>query len=132
MDARDASLASRVLESESQKNGEPRVPLYEYECRKCHHRFEKIEKNDAPEVRKCPKCGSKADRQISGAAIQFKGAGWYVTDYGGKKGGDPKSEKSSSSEKSEKADKSEKNDKIEKTEKKEAKTDKSTTKSKEK
>jgi putative FmdB family regulatory protein len=61
------------------------VPLYEYECSKCHHRFEKIEKVSAAEVQKCPKCGSKAQRQISRSAIQFKGSGWYVTDYGAQK-----------------------------------------------
>jgi putative FmdB family regulatory protein len=65
-----------------------RVPLYEYECSKCHHRFEKIEKVSASEVQKCPKCGGKAERQISRSAIQFKGSGWYVTDYAGKKSGD--------------------------------------------
>jgi putative FmdB family regulatory protein len=61
------------------------VPLYEYECSKCHHRFEKIEKVSASEVQKCPKCGGKAPRQISRSAIQFKGSGWYVTDYGAQK-----------------------------------------------
>lgn len=61
------------------------MPLYEYECSKCHHRFEKIEKVSASEVQKCPKCGGKAQRQISRSAIQFKGSGWYVTDYGAQK-----------------------------------------------
>jgi putative FmdB family regulatory protein len=61
------------------------VPLYEYECSKCHHRFEKIEKVTASEVQKCPLCGSPALRQISRSAIQFKGSGWYVTDYGAQK-----------------------------------------------
>lgn len=61
------------------------MPLYEYECSKCHHRFEKIEKVTASEVRKCPKCGSPSPRQISRSAIQFKGSGWYVTDYGAHK-----------------------------------------------
>jgi len=62
------------------------LPLYEYKCVKCGHRFEKIEKLSAPTTRKCPKCGKKAERQLSSPAIQFKGSGWYVTDYGGKKG----------------------------------------------
>jgi putative FmdB family regulatory protein len=60
------------------------VPLYEYKCGKCGHTFEKIESYSAPETRKCPKCGAKADRVISSSAIQFKGSGWYVTDYASK------------------------------------------------
>ena len=62
------------------------MPLYEYKCVKCGHRFERIEKLSAPTTQKCPKCGKKAERQLSSPAIQFKGSGWYVTDYGGKKG----------------------------------------------
>ena len=60
------------------------LPLYEYKCDKCGHRFEKIEKHSASEIKKCPKCGANAPRQISAAGIQFKGSGWYVTDYAGK------------------------------------------------
>lgn len=60
------------------------MPLYEYKCVKCGHRFERIEKLSAPTTQKCPKCGKKAERQLSSPAIQFKGSGWYVTDYGGK------------------------------------------------
>jgi putative FmdB family regulatory protein len=59
------------------------VPMYEYECAK-GHRFEKIEKFSATLVKKCPVCGGRAERQISASAVQFKGSGWYVTDYGGK------------------------------------------------
>ncbi len=69
------------------------MPLYEYKCVKCGHRFERIEKLSAPTTQKCPKCGKKAERQLSSPAIQFKGSGWYVTDYGGKKGA-PSSESS--------------------------------------
>jgi len=69
------------------------LPLYEYKCVKCGHRFEKIERLTAPTTQKCPKCGKKAERQLSSPAIQFKGSGWYVTDYGGKKGA-PSSESS--------------------------------------
>jgi putative FmdB family regulatory protein len=61
------------------------LPLYEYKCAKCGHRFEKIESVTASETKKCPKCGGKAERQIAAPAIQFKGSGWYVTDYAGKK-----------------------------------------------
>lgn len=60
------------------------MPLYEYKCEKCGHRFEKIEPFSAAAVKKCPRCGAKAERQISAAGIQFKGSGWYVTDYKGK------------------------------------------------
>lgn len=57
------------------------MPLYEYKCEKCGHQFEKIEGHNASETKKCPKCGGKAQRMLSAAAIQFKGSGWYVTDY---------------------------------------------------
>jgi putative FmdB family regulatory protein len=60
------------------------LPLYEYKCVKCGHRFEKIESVNASETKKCPKCGSRAPRMASAPAIQFKGSGWYVNDYGGK------------------------------------------------
>jgi putative FmdB family regulatory protein len=57
------------------------VPLYEYECRKCHTRSERIEKLSGPHLKICPKCKGTVDRIISRSAIQFKGSGWYVTDY---------------------------------------------------
>ncbi|HYL45873.1 MAG TPA: zinc ribbon domain-containing protein [Candidatus Limnocylindrales bacterium] len=60
------------------------MPLYEYKCRKCGHVFEKIENHSASTTKKCPKCGAKAERQLAAPAIQFKGSGWYVTDYAGK------------------------------------------------
>ena len=60
------------------------MPLYEYKCVKCGHRFEKIESVSASETKKCPKCGARAERMASAPAIQFKGSGWYVTDYAGK------------------------------------------------
>jgi putative FmdB family regulatory protein len=63
------------------------LPLYEYKCAKCAHQFEKIEKHNAPTTQKCQKCGGKAERMISAAGIQFKGSGWYVTDYKGKNSG---------------------------------------------
>ncbi len=61
------------------------MPLYEYKCSKCGHEFEKIESYSAPETRRCPKCGRRAKRLISSPAVQFKGSGWYVTDYGSRK-----------------------------------------------
>ena len=88
------------------------MPLYEYKCDKCGHRFEKIEKHSASEIKKCPKCGANAPRQVSAAGIQFKGSGWYVTDYGGKisssaSEGDGAASKTEKTEKTEKAGKSE-------------------------
>jgi putative FmdB family regulatory protein len=57
------------------------LPLYEYECRKCHKRTERIEKLSGPHLKVCPKCKGPVDRVVSAPAIQFKGSGWYVTDY---------------------------------------------------
>jgi len=57
------------------------MPLYEYECEKCGHRFEKIQKFSDKMVKKCPECGGKVEQMISSPAFQFKGSGWYVTDY---------------------------------------------------
>ena len=67
------------------------MPLYEYQCKKCKHKFEKIQKFSDPPVRKCPECGGPVEKVMHAPNVQFKGTGWYVTDYGGK--GD-KSEKS--------------------------------------
>lgn len=63
------------------------MPLYEYECVKCGRRTEKIESVDGPHLKKCPHCGGKVETLISAPAIQFKGAGWYVTDYAKKTSG---------------------------------------------
>jgi putative FmdB family regulatory protein len=57
------------------------MPLYEYECKKCHHRFERIQKFSDPHVKKCPDCRGPIEQVISAPAVQFKGSGWYVTDY---------------------------------------------------
>jgi putative FmdB family regulatory protein len=69
------------------------VPLYEYECAKCHHRFEKIERVTASAVKTCPVCKGKAKRRFASPAIQFKGSGWYVTDYARQGGSSPAKEK---------------------------------------
>ena len=82
------------------------MPLYEYECTKCHRRTEKIESVAGPHLKKCPHCGGKVESVLSAPAIQFKGAGWYVTDYAGKKSGGAESkssEKESSSTSTESA-----------------------------
>jgi putative FmdB family regulatory protein len=57
------------------------LPLYEYKCRKCGARIEKIQKFSDPPLSKCGTCGGKLERLLSSPAIQFKGSGWYVTDY---------------------------------------------------
>ncbi len=56
------------------------MPLYEFECKKCHHRFEKIQSVSAPDPQ-CPKCNSAVERLLHAPAVQFKGSGWYATDY---------------------------------------------------
>jgi putative FmdB family regulatory protein len=69
------------------------MPIYEYECEKCGTHVEAFQKvNDKPLV-KCRKCGGRLERLVSAPAIQFKGTGWYVTDYSNKgKSGKEKSE----------------------------------------
>jgi putative FmdB family regulatory protein len=57
------------------------MPLYEYECEVCRHRFETIQKfSDAP-LERCPECAGRVHKLPSSPAIQFKGSGWYITDY---------------------------------------------------
>jgi putative FmdB family regulatory protein len=64
------------------------MPLYEYECEVCAQRFERIQKFSDPPVDKCPSCGGQVRKLLSSPAIQFKGSGWYITDYAKKSGGD--------------------------------------------
>jgi putative FmdB family regulatory protein len=61
------------------------LPLYEYQCPKCG-RFELIRKFSDETVTKCPTCGSDVQKLLSAPAIQFKGTGWYITDYARKDG----------------------------------------------
>lgn len=70
------------------------MPIYEYECPN-GHRFEVIQKFDDASVEVCTECGAPVQRLISSPAIQFKGSGWYITDYARK--GDSSSESSSKS-----------------------------------
>lgn len=58
------------------------MPLYEYECNACAHRFEVIQKFSDPPIEICPKCSSGVSKLFSSPAIQFKGSGFYLTDYG--------------------------------------------------
>ena len=71
------------------------MPNYEYLCKNCGHRFEQIRKFSDKQLRKCPECGGVIEQVISAPAVQFKGSGWYVTDYPKKGAG---SASSSSSE----------------------------------
>jgi putative FmdB family regulatory protein len=58
------------------------MPIYEYECAACGARFERIQKFSDPPVEVCPNCGEKkVQKLLSSPAIQFKGSGWYITDY---------------------------------------------------
>src|SRR3984893_10295313 len=57
------------------------MPLYEYKCDACSHCFEKIQKFSDPLVDTCPKCGGVVHKLMSSPAIQFKGSGFYITDY---------------------------------------------------
>ena len=83
------------------------MPLYEYECDACGHRFEKIQKFSDPLVDTCPKCGGHVHKLFSSPAIQFKGSGFYITDYPkGDTGTAPKSD-GGKSDKAAKADKPE-------------------------
>lgn len=79
------------------------MPLYEYECDACGGRFERIRKfSDPPLDEPCPSCGGQVQKLISSPAIQFKGKGWYVTDYA--KSGTAGTSKSDSTESEAKAD----------------------------
>ena len=86
------------------------MPLYEYQCDACGHRFEVIQKHSDPPIEKCPVCGKTVHKLQSAPAFQFKGTGWYVTDYARKDGAKPTADGASgegTKEKTEKAGKSE-------------------------
>jgi putative FmdB family regulatory protein len=57
------------------------LPLYEYQCKKCHSLTERIQKFSDPPLTTCPHCGGELEQLLSAPAVQFKGSGWYVTDY---------------------------------------------------
>src|SRR3954469_17595306 len=89
------------------------LPLYEYQCKKCGHKFEKIQLFSDKPIKKCPECGGAVEKLISRSAVQLKGSGWEATDCakkrcgggsaGGKSSGD--SDSASSTESSESKDK---------------------------
>ena len=79
------------------------MPIYEYECAACGHRFERIQKFSDPPVDTCPNCGqAQVQKLLSSPAIQFKGTGWYITDYAkkGSAGTDAKPKESGESKES--------------------------------
>jgi putative FmdB family regulatory protein len=73
------------------------MPLYEYQCDACSHRFERIQKFSDPHADTCPKCGGAVHKLLSSPAIQFKGTGWYITDYAKKSSPDSGKNNSSAS-----------------------------------
>lgn len=81
------------------------MPIYEYKCLDCGSHIEKMQKVSEETLKICEKCGGKLEKQWSLSGFQFKGAGWYVTDYAKKTGGDS-AEKSEKAEKTDKAEKS--------------------------
>ena len=84
------------------------MPLYEYRCLKCGKHVEKIEKVSPPHLKKCPSCGAAVERLMSAPAIQFKGSGWYVNDYGKSSAAAGRTDKGDGSpDKSDKSEKSE-------------------------
>lgn len=90
------------------------MPIYEYKCAECGAHIEKMQRvSDAP-LTVCENCGGKLEKQLSLSGFQFKGEGWYVTDYSKKSSGgkEPKSEKSGekSGEKSSTSDSTAKSD----------------------
>jgi putative FmdB family regulatory protein len=73
------------------------MPLYEYQCKKCGHRFERIQSFSAEDVKECPVCHGEVERLISTPARpQFKGSGFYSTDYSSKPASSPSSTTESS------------------------------------
>lgn len=82
------------------------MPIYEYKCQQCGTQFEKRQSVSDEPLTTCEKCHGKLEKQWSLSGFQFKGAGWYVTDYSGKKSEKPSGavEKTSSSESTAKAD----------------------------
>src|SRR5262249_38852103 len=75
------------------------MPLYEYQCEACGRRFERIQKFSDPPVEVCPTCGGKVNKLVSSPAFQFKGTGWYITDYSRKDKGETSGSSGSASDK---------------------------------
>ena len=84
------------------------MPIYEYECQSCGKRTEVIQRMDDAPLAACPQCGGEVKKLLSAPAVQFKGSGWYVTDYAGKKGGSGASGGGAETKSESKSEKSEK------------------------
>ena len=92
------------------------MPLYEYQCESCRKVTERIQKYSDPLMETCPACGGTVKKLLSSPAFQFKGSGWYITDYARKPSGDAAKSSTDGSERSDKAaEKAEKADKADKT-----------------
>ncbi len=79
------------------------MPIYEYKCKACEHKFDKLQRINDPALTDCPDCGkSELVKLVSAAGFRLKGTGWYETDFknSGKKPESAKSDKSSSSKSS--------------------------------
>ena len=76
------------------------MPLYEYRCKACGHRFEKIQTFSAPDEKECPVCKGEVERLISAPAVRFSGSGFYSTDYPSKSSSAPKADGGGKSESS--------------------------------
>lgn len=79
------------------------MPIYEYVCKKCHHKFEKIQRLSDAKIKKCPECGGPVQQALTAPAVHFKGTGWYVTDYAKKPEGKSEGKDASGSDGKEKA-----------------------------
>jgi len=84
------------------------MPIYEYECRKCKAHIEAFQKVSDKPLTKCRNCGGKLEKKLSAPAIQFKGSGWYVTDYAKTTKSDKSESDSATETKTEKTEKAEK------------------------
>ena len=101
------------------------MPIYEYVCNKCAKKTEVIQRIGEAPLKVCPHCGGRLKKAISAPAIQFKGSGWYVTDYAraSKEGGGKKESGEKAESKSDKAESAGKSEKVErKADKKDKKT----------
>jgi putative FmdB family regulatory protein len=94
--------ASNPYDAQLHENSELTImPIYEYQCRACGHRFERIQKFSDPALAECPDCGQAVERLVSAPSIQFKGSGWYITDYARKNSPPPSRDSSGTEEKKE-------------------------------
>jgi putative FmdB family regulatory protein len=112
------------------------MPIYEYVCGKCGQKTEVIQRVGEAPLKVCPHCGGRLKKAISAPAIQFKGSGWYITDYarakkesgtGAKAEADGGEKAADKTEKTEKAEKAGHADRVAKSEKPAGKTDKKKT-----